>query len=112
MSRTTTTTVSITCPHWCRIEPQAHADDLWNQGGVLVHHMPEIRINDAGGFEQAGSDTLPAAEFSIGMTSLSTPGGRLQGSSVIYLDGHEVTVDQAEQIAAALLEVIALAKAP
>ncbi|RYB90829.1 hypothetical protein EUA06_11170 [Nocardioides glacieisoli] len=109
--RVVPTTLEITCPHWCNSDPQRHADDLWNQGGCVIHTLEEIRIGDADGFDQgAFEDPREAEPIEVGLSALTTPSNKPQASPVIFINGTEVTVAQAELLAGALLEVVALTK--
>lgn len=103
--------LDITCPHWCTATAQEHVDDLCDQGGTVVHHLSEIYIDDDEGFAQAHTDDrLPAESFTVGLATVTRPSGIHLATPTLYLAGHEVTVKQAEEIAAAILEVVALAK--
>lgn len=108
---TTTATIEITCPHWCTKTPQRHADDLWNEGGVVLHTTAEVSIGDEGGITQGPlEDPTPVEPVEISMTTTTTPDGQPQGDPVVYFNDHELTIKQAEEIAAALLEVVRLAR--
>lgn len=112
MSTTTSEArVAITCPHWCKGDPQEHADDLWNFDGCVIHYAEDTTLWDAEGFAQGPFEPRHRAdEIVVGLSAMTTPDGRPQADPMVYLDGKEVTLRQAEEIAAALLEVVALAR--
>jgi hypothetical protein len=103
-------TLNITCPEWCNFDAQGHADELWNQGGLIVHTVEDIRIVDTDGFTMPGEDPTPAETIEIGLSVSTTPDNKPQGSPVVFIDGRQVTIAQAELMAAALRDVIAFAR--
>lgn len=97
---TTTAQIEIVCPGWCNMTAEEHVANLWNTGGECHHMTPEHRVEDPAGFRDTlGDDRAFAEAVSIDIVARTRPDGRECGSPTFYLNGHELTIEQAEVLA-------------
>lgn len=100
---TTQASIAITCPPWCTIDPQEHAEDLWNSGGNCCHHGPTNSVEDTAGHrENAWDEPQLYPPVDVTYSTCTNPEGRETETPVIYVDSREFSVAQALDLAEAI----------
>jgi hypothetical protein len=93
---TTRTSVRITCPPWCTVDPQDHAENLWNSGGNCCHHAPDVSVEDAEG----------RPPVCVTFSTCTSPEGREVAAPVIYINDREHSIEQALALAEAITRAV------
>lgn len=94
---TATVPIAVTCPDWCTVSAEHHAADLWNMGGVCIHHSPEVLVHDPTGYQEAGDDApQPFSPVEVSFTTMARPeDGREVATPIFYVLHQEMSLEQA-----------------
>ncbi len=98
--------ISITCPAWCTVSPEHHAENLWNMGGVCIHHSAEVVVEDPTGHREGMEEPRFHQPMTVALTTETNPEGREVASPAVRVDGHECTVEQALKLADTIRRVV------
>jgi hypothetical protein len=103
MTTATAVPISITCPDWCVVTPEKHAEDLWNAGGECHHTSDVVKVTDPVGYSRPLDEPRFSHDIDLVLgTSARPEDGREVASPLIYLDGREYTIEQMEALVAAV----------
>src|SRR4051812_40636034 len=96
--------VEITCPAWCELSAEDHADRLWDNEGRCVHQT-EVTVADPQG--KHGQEEVPRYCEPIELVLLVTtdPAGREVESADVLLNGQETNLEQLAKLANAVVEL-------
>lgn len=93
--RTKSVPIAITCPEWCSRTAEEHAADLWNFEGRCIHLSENLDVADPVGWSSYGEPTRYHSMVNLYITSSAWPDGRECESATVFLDGHEMSMEQA-----------------
>jgi len=106
MTRTTTQNIDITCPDWCVEDPAHHAAELWNVGGCI--HLMQATAEDRTGYHEALAKPRFHDAVLVDLHSFTSPENHEDTTPTVRLThGSEMSVQQAADLAKALLQMIA-----
>lgn len=105
-SRSFKRTITITCPAWCDEDPDLHVAELWEQDGHCLHQSRTVWVDDPTGFQRWPDELKPHEAIEVRLCASQTPHGKLSESPVMMVDHREVSIEQAEALAGALLQVV------
>lgn len=100
-TRAAEVTVTIVCPSWCEETAQHHADELWAAGGNCLHVLSRA-VHDTTGHQEALKAPRMGRPVAVMLSTEQAPDGAETASPVVIIDGRELTLQQAEDLAAAL----------
>lgn len=103
-------TVNITCPAWCDEDPGLHAGELLDWDGACLHRSREVLVQDPSGLQRGLEPPRPRPLVQLVLAAATQPNGRPVESPVVIMDGHELSIEQAEALAGALLEMVGAAR--
>jgi hypothetical protein len=112
-SRAVVTRLTITCPTWCTLEPQHHADDLAFNDGECMHRSPAIYAEDTsdGPARGFGDKPIPGAPVEVYFYKLTDPGGREVATPAFHVNDECYSLEQVVALTEALTQVVAAYRA-
>ena len=95
---TTTTHPTVTCPPWCVNAPNDEHDDMGRPGNPGPEYDPAV---EGSWCHQSSGYTVASLEVSVSRsTNLA---GNDNEPRAVFVNGHELSVEQAQELAKALL---------
>jgi hypothetical protein len=104
--RTSVQTVEIVCPPWCRIAPEEHARELWNNEGNGLHLSDDVLIEDPSGYQEPLAEPRFHSPVRLALYSHTRPDNVESASPTLYIDDREYSVDQALAVAGAVRDMV------
>lgn len=105
-ARTAKVPIDITCPTWCVETAEHHAENLWNLAGCCDHRATKVAIDDPTGYSEPLQEPRLLPPVDLWLSLLTTPDGRPQATPILFIDDVEHSLEQAEAVANAILELV------
>jgi hypothetical protein len=105
---TTAVPIVITCPDWCTVSAEEHAADLWNMGGVCIHHSPEVEVADTPVARGPLGEMRPYSPVTVRFVTTTNPKGREVEAPEFAIEGHEYSLEQLLALADTIQATVAL----
>jgi hypothetical protein len=109
--RTGSAVIEISCPAWCEVSADQHASRMWENEGRCVHRAA-VGVRDPAG-KRAWDLAAPSyhAPFELVLLMTTNPRGREVESVDLLINGHDMSVEQAELVAATIAGLVATYRA-
>ena len=104
---TTAVPIVITCPDWCTVSAEDHANDLWNMGGVCIHRPAEVEVGDTPVARGPLGELRPYSPVTVSFVTTTNPDGLEVEAPEFAIEGHDYSLEQFLALAEAIHSVVA-----
>jgi hypothetical protein len=104
--RAASAAIEIRCPAWCEVSADQHAARLWENEGRCLHQAAVIVPDPVG--KRAWDLATPSYHGVVELVLLMTtnPHGREVESVDVLINGHDVSLRQAELVAVSINDLV------